>query len=276
MIGLSDRGDAWIRHGIGRATLCVLAVAAVACFGGSNNGETPPTGVFGVVGGGTSGSSGGNFQGTYRLLTAHGVITPAQIFYDSTTGAADTVFAATFDSSFISLNSDSSAREIDYLTMRDIRTDGDSNVNRTVSFGDTTGGTYHVSGTAVTLTRNDTVGGVHQVVTQFTDANNRLTGLITFTLFNTAGAFVVTDTATVVYQFTGPPLSDRRPAHEISRQAGVSAGVSAGAPLQLRAPPLSTARTNGVAAGSMTPARRPALSAGARRLPPPSLAHTRP
>jgi hypothetical protein len=209
MTHLWDGGQLRPRQGLFRAAACLMALAAAACFTSSDRGTSPPTGVIGILPGGSKGSNGGNFDGTYRLQTAHGIPVPALLFYDSTLGTNDTVFSASFDSSFISLNTDNSAREVDFLTVRDIRTDGDSDVNRTVSFGDTTGGIWSVSGQTVTLTRTDTVGGAHQVVTQFTASSNLLTGVITFSLFNTAGNFVATDTATVVYAFTGPPLSNR-------------------------------------------------------------------
>lgn len=282
MTGDTDRRGARIPPGIGPAVIGLLALAAVACGPGVSKDTTAPSGVFGIVGGGASGSSGGDFRGTYRLQTVGGLTVPAQIFYDSTLGAEDTVFAATFDSSFISLNTDSSAREIDYLTFRDIRTDGDSNVHRIEIFGDTTGGSYHVSGTSITLTLNDTIGGPHQVVTQFTESNNAITALLTYSLYNTSGTFVITDTATVVYDLTGPPLSDRLPTHVVSPRSASPATGAVQAPLRLRAPIAirgggsSAARVTqaiGAPTASAAPAR--ALAPGARRTPP-MPARTRP
>lgn len=217
-----------------------LVAVAAACFSGTSKDATAPSGAFGIQGGGTGGSSGASFQGTYRLLTVSGQTVPAQLFYDSTTGAADTIFAATFDSSFISLNSDSSAREIDYLTFRDIRSD--SAVHRIEIFGDTTGGFYRVSGTSVTLTLNDTVGGPHQVITQYTGTNNQITALLTYSLYNTGGGFVTTDTATVVYALSGPPLSDRVPPHAVSPRTGSASASAIRAPLRFSAPPPSRTR----------------------------------
>ncbi len=223
------------RSGRIRAAGLLLALAATACFTSSDRNATPPTGVIGIAPGGGTGSSSGSFDGTYRLQTVRGLAVPALIFYDSTQGVDDTVFAASFDSSFISLNSDNSAREIDFLTFRDIRIDGDSDVDRTVSFGDTTGGTWSVSGQTVVLARTDTVGGAHQVITDFAASGTTLTGLITYSLFNTAGTLVVTDTSTVVYDLVGPPLSRRvRAAASVAGPA--PAPLRAALPIRIRAP----------------------------------------
>jgi hypothetical protein len=272
MTGDSDRRAARIPPGMGRATIALLAIAAAACFSGTNTDATAPSGVFGDLGGGTSGSNGGNITGTYRLQTAGGLTVPTRIFYDSTTGAVDTVFAASFDSSFISLNTDSSAREIDYLTIRDIRPPGDSNVNRTERFGDTVGGTYHVSGTSITLTLNDTIGGPHQVVTQFTATPHTITALLTYSLYNTSGNLETTDTTTVVYDLTGPPLSDRLPTHVLSPRSASPTDGAVRAPLRLRAP--TAARVlQAIRAASAAPGR--SLPAGALRMAP-MPARTRP
>lgn len=282
MTGDSDRRGARIPPGLGRAAIGLFALAAVACGPGVSKNATAPSGVFGVVGGGGSGSSGSDFRGTYRLQTAGGVTVPTQIFYDSTLGASDTVFAASFDSSFISLNTDSSAREIDYLTFRDIRTDADSDVHRIERFGDTTTGSYHVSGTSITLTLNDTIGGPHQVITQFTESNNTITALLTYSLYNTSGTFVITDTTTVVYDLTGPPLSDRLPTHVVSPRSATPAASAVQAPLRLRAPIVirggaaSAARvTQAIRAASPSAASGRSLPAGALRTTP-MPARTRP
>src|SRR5580698_9526635 len=129
MTGVSGRGTSRIRHGL-RAAACVIAVAVAACWTGDSNGVTPPSGVIGITPGGSSGSSGGNVSGLYRLQTLRDSTLPLVIFYDSTTGVDDTVFSATFDSSSLSLNSDTSAEEVDFLTVHDVRTDADSSVNR--------------------------------------------------------------------------------------------------------------------------------------------------
>jgi hypothetical protein len=282
MTGDSDRRGARIRPGIGRAVIGLLVLAALACGPGVSKNATAPSGVFGVLGGGTPGSNGGNITGTYRLQTAGGRTVPTRIFYDSTTGAVDTVFAASFDSSFISLNTDSSAREIDYLTIRDIRPPGDSNVNRTERFGDTVGGTYHVSGTSITLTLNDTIGGPHQVVTQFTETPNTITAVLTYSLYNTSGNLETTDTTTVVYDLTGPPLSDRLPTHVVSPRPGPSAASAVQTPLRLRAPSAirggtaSSARvTQAIRAATASRAWGPSPAAGALRMAP-MPARTRP
>jgi hypothetical protein len=139
MTGVSGRGMSRIRHGL-RAAACIGAVAAAACWTADNNGVTPPSGVIGISPGGSSGSSGGNVSGLYRLETLRDTAVPALIFYDSAASVDDTVFAVTYDSSSISLNTDTTAVEIDFLTIRDIRQSADSDVNRMESFGDTTFG----------------------------------------------------------------------------------------------------------------------------------------
>jgi len=260
MTGGSRRGHSRIRQGLGRAVAVALAIGTVACFTSDNRGLTPPSGVIGITPGGSSGSSGGSVPGLYTLQSLRDTVVPALIFYDSTTGVDDTVFAATFDSSWISLNTDTSAREIDFLTIRDIRTDADSDVNRTVSFADTTFGDYSVSGETVTLSLNDTVGGVHTVTTQYTASFttfNILTGKITYSLYNTAGNFVATDTSTAVYVLSGLPD------HEVSRGARQSERRAATGPsgtLHLR-PALGQSATRAVRTSPVRAYRLPAALA---------------
>jgi hypothetical protein len=258
-----------IRHGL-RAAACVLAVAVAACWTADNNGVTPPSGVIGITPGGSTGSSGGNVAGFYELQTLRDTALPALIFYDSATSVDDTVFAVTYDSSSISLNTDTTAVEIDFLTIRDIRESADSDVNRTETFGDTTFGSYGMSGSNVTLSLTDTVGGAHTVTTVFAAANNALTGLITYSLYNTAGQFVATDTSTAVYALFGPPTdATSRTMDPRSRAAGV--------PGALRLRPPANARR--ITVGAMTPLgqrtwRVPAPLAA--RLAAPPIARTRP
>lgn len=243
MIGVSGRRMSRIRHGL-RAAACILAVAAAACWTADNNGVTPPNGVIGITPGGSSGSSGGNVSGLYRLETLRDTAVPALIFYDSASSVDDTIFAVTYDSSSISLNTDTTAVEIDFLTIRDIRQSADSDVNRMESFGDTTFGVYGVSGANVTLSLTDTVGGAHTVITDYAFASNALTGLITYSLYNTAGQFVATDTSTAVYALIGSATNTT--SHTLaprSRSAGVP-GV-----LKLR-PPTGARR---ITVGAMTP-----------------------
>jgi hypothetical protein len=268
MIGVSGRGMSRIRHGL-RAAACLLAIAAAACWTADNNGVTPPSGVIGINPGGSSGSTGGNVSGLYRLETLRDTAVPALIFYDSASSVDDTIFAVTYDSSSISLNSDTTAVEIDFLTIRDIRQSADSNVNRMESFGDTTFGSYAVSSGTVTLTLTDTVGGAHTVTTNYDFASNALTGVITYSLYNTAGQFVATDTSTAVYALIGPATNATR--HTLASRA--SAAAAAGG-LRLR-PPAGARR---VTAGAMTP-----LGARTWRVPAPVVArfaaptaHTRP
>jgi hypothetical protein len=243
MTGVSGRGTSRIRHGL-RAAACVIAVAAAACWTGDNNGVTPPSGVIGITPGGSSGSSGGDVTGFYELQTLRDTAVPAAIFYDSATSVDDTVFAVTYDSSSISLNTDTTAVEIDFLTIRDIRQSADSDVNRMETFGDTTFGFYSTSGANVTLSMTDTVGGAHTVTTVYAAANNALTGLITYSLYNTAGQFVATDTSTAVYDLFGPPTNTT------SRTMKPRVGAT-GVPGALRLRPPANARR--ITVGATTP-----------------------
>jgi hypothetical protein len=243
MIGVSGRGTSRIRHGL-RAAACVLAVVVAACWTGDNNGVTPPSGIIGISPGGSTGSSGGDVSGLYKLQTLRDTAVPALIFYDSATSVDDTVFAVTYDSSSISLNTDTTVVEIDFLTIRDIRESADSDVNRMESFGDTTFGSYGVSGANVTLSMTDTVGGAHTVTTVYASASNALTGLITYSLYNTAGQFVATDTSTAVYTLFGPATN----ATNRTMQPRSSA---AGVPGVLRFRPPANARR--ITVGAMTP-----------------------
>lgn len=256
MTGASGRATSRIRHGLGRAVACVFAVGVVACFTSENRGVTPPTGVIGISPGGSPGTGGGNVSGLYRLRTLRDTAVPAVIFYDSSTGVDDTVFAVSFDSSSLSLNTDTSATEVDFLTIRDIRIDADSDVNRTESFADTTLGNYSVNNQTVTLSLTDTVGGSHTVTTVYAVANNALTGKITYSLYNTAGLFVVTDTSTAMYALTGPPD------HDVVRggiESGHGAHAGALGTLHLR-PPVA-ARTATSAATATRTVRVPAALA---------------
>jgi hypothetical protein len=257
MTGVSGRGMSRIRHGL-RAAACLLGVAAAACWTSDNNGVAPPSGVIGVTPGGSSGSSGGNVSGLYRLQTLRDTAVPALIFYDSASSVDDTVFAVTYDSSSISLNTDTTAVEIDFLTIRDIRQSADSDVNRMESFGDTTFGSYSVSTANVTLELTDTVGGAHAVTTDYAFKSNALTGIITYSLYNTAGQFVATDTSTAVYALIGPPANTT--SHTLAPRS-----KAAGVPGVLRLRPPTDARR--IAVGAMTP-----LGARTWRVPAPVVA----
>lgn len=266
MTAVSGRGNSRIRHGLGRAVACVFAVTVAACWTADNRGVTPPSGVIGIVPGGSSGSNGGALTGLYTLQTLRDTAVPALIFYDSTKGVDDTVFAATYDSSSISLNTDTSAVEIDFLTVRDIRVGADSAVNRMESFGDTTFGSYSVSGQTVTLSLTDTVGGAHTVTTVYAAANNALTGKITYSFYNTAGQFVTTDTSTAVYALTGPPTDQTSRTLE-PRHAKPTAPAGT-----LRLRPLATARRTAIGGAATSGSRtvRVPASVMARLAAPPA------
>ncbi|GEM_PF-3043851 len=199
------------------AALGALVLAVFACFSGSSRNVSQPTGPTGIGGGGGGGTGGGggggaSYAGTYRLQTINDSTLPFVLAHDSASGIGpkgDTirVFKASFDSSFISLNSDTTAREIDYLTISDDRTASDSSFQRdNIAFGDTTAGSYTVRDTTVQLTRTDTVGGAHSVVMTYSGSGGRLQGTVAYSLFNTDDQLVTSGSAVFVYQRTGPPL----------------------------------------------------------------------
>src|SRR5581483_4902969 len=120
-----------------------VALAVGACFTGESKSTTQPTGVVGPTGGtGGGGGGGAAYSGSYRLQNVNDSTVPHVLASDSTEGVGsigDTirVFQASIDSSFLYLNSDTTAEQIDYLTIRDARTATDSSFNHVISFGDT-------------------------------------------------------------------------------------------------------------------------------------------
>src|SRR4029077_7753002 len=74
--------------------------------------------------------------------------------------------------------------------------------------------------------------------------SNALTGLITYSLYNTAGQFVATDTSTAVYALIGP-------ATNATSHALAPRSRAAGAPGVLRLRPPTGARR--ITVGTMTP-----------------------
>jgi hypothetical protein len=212
MTATSERGHARLRTAGFRIAPFAL-VLAVACVGGVDRSTIAPTGVLGPTGGGGGGSSGGSatYAGLYKLQTVNDTVVPDTLAKDSASGTGsigDTtrVFVAVIDSSIISLNSDSSAQQFDYVSIRDTRTASDSSFNRSISFGDTLAGVYSVSGTTVTVSIIDTVGGTHSVVTTYAATGTTLTGTVSYEIFNTDGAIAAVGQSTYKYGFTGPPL----------------------------------------------------------------------
>lgn len=210
------------RASIGVVILLGLGALAACVSDGTPTGATPPSGITGV-GGGTAGgggsSGGGSSPGLYTLVSVNDTVPPVLMFYDSSTGTDTTaVFSGTLDSSFISLNTNGSATEWDYLTAYELRESsrpGDSSFSRTVTVFDSTAGTYTVSGSVVTLTREDTLG---TFVTMFTIKAGTLTGQVPFTVYNSYG-FPVSGTVALVYNRTGSPISGVQGKHPVNAAA---------------------------------------------------------
>jgi hypothetical protein len=207
---------------------------------------TAPTGVIGPRGGGGSNTSGGSsYAGTYRLTAVNDSSLPHQLFYDSASGtgsSGDTtrVFQAIMDSSVLSLNTDSTAVEYDYVTIRDDRTADTSFQTGPIEIGDTTAGTWSVSGSTVIVTRTDTVGGTHSVVTDFTSTSGALTGVELYVLYYTTGGIATSGQATFTYSYSGAPLAVRvRESKSVigaSPRASVIGAAAASSPWRWRLP----------------------------------------
>ncbi len=201
------------RISIGVVILVGLGALAACSSDGSPTGAIPPSGVTGV-GGGTQGGGGGSGSGSsgmYTLVSVNDSSPPVQLFYDSasgngTNGDTTTVFAGTLDSSFISLNTNGTAKEFDYLQVYEVRESsipGDSNFSRTISIADSTSGTYTLTGKTVTVTRGDSTG---TFVTTFALSGTTLTGQVPYSVDSPYG-FPVEGTVTLVYDRTGSSLS---------------------------------------------------------------------
>jgi hypothetical protein len=212
------------RASIGAAILIVLGILAACSTTGTDRGTTPPSGVTGVGGGnggggGGGGGSGSGYSGKYTLVSINDSTPPVVLFYDSVSGPDTTaIFVGTIDSSLIDLNTDLSAVEWDYLTIREARSStvpGDSNFDRTLEIIDSTGGTYSVSGTTLTLTRIDTSS---TRVVSYTIGIHTLSGEVSYSVYNSYG-FPVSGTVALVYDLTGSP------AHSVVRKRTVSNAV---------------------------------------------------
>jgi hypothetical protein len=216
MTPVSERDSARARGGMRRFATFALALAVAACFSGVDKNATQPTGVIGPTGTGGGGSGGIEDQGSYSLSMVNDSAVPFTLANDSVSGVGtngDTtrVFIAAIDSSFLYLNSDTTAEEIDYLTIRDARTAVDSSFNRTITFGDTTFGGYTVSGSTVTVTLSDTVSGT--VTVTYTATGSTLTGTVAYVLYNTDDQIAAAGDATYEYAYSGPPLEQRVVSH---------------------------------------------------------------
>lgn len=210
------------RVSIGAAVLIGLGILAACSTSGTDRGETPPSGVTGVgggTGGGGTGGTGGGYSGKYTLVSINDSAPPVLLFYDSVSGPDTTaIFVATIDSSLINLNTDFSAVEWDYLTIREARSSsvpGDSNFDRTIQVIDSTGGTYSVTGGLLTLSRIDTTG-TRSV--SFTIGIHTLSGEVSYSVYNSYG-FPVSGTVALVYDLTGAPE------HSVVRKPSASSAV---------------------------------------------------
>jgi len=218
-----------------------LALTVAACFTASSRDVTQPTGVIGIKGGGGGGGGGSTYNGSYRLQTVNDSAVPFKLADDSasgTGGSGDTtrVFIASIDSSLLYLNTDTSAKEIDYLTIRDARTATDSSFDRIISFADTTFGYYSSSGTTVVVSLTDTVGGDHTVSTTYTVSGSTLSGTVSFVLYNTDGAVAAAGDAAYVYGYTGAPLQQlTRPGDRSASESRVGSIRDAAALSNVRA-----------------------------------------
>ncbi len=203
-----------------RLAAVALLVTAVACFTAENKNETAPTGVIGPTGGGgTNGGGGGAlYAGSYALQDVNDSTVPYQLAYDSVTGP-DTmrVFQAYIDSSKLYLNTDSSAEEMDYLTIRDVRTATDSSFNRDISFGDTLQGTFSATATTITVNLTDTVSGIVNVT--YTVSGSTFSGTVPYVLYNTDNQLAASGQADYLYTHVGSPL------HSVDGGGGASESV---------------------------------------------------
>lgn len=214
MTVVSERDSARSPGAVYRLVAVALLLTASACLRGSNSNSNTPTGVIGPTGGGSNNTGGGSpYAGTYMLTSVNDSTLPFQLAYDSVTSTDSMrVFQAWIDSSFISLNSDSSAEEMDYLEIRDVRTATDSSFNREISFGDTLTGSYAVSSTTITVQLTDTISGEVNVVYSIAGSGT-FSGSVPYDLFNTDNQLAASGTATYTYAYHGPPLGGAAPRH---------------------------------------------------------------
>lgn len=228
MRGVLERDSAGRARAAIAGVAVVLAVAAAACFTGTDKNGSTPTGVIGPTGGGGS-SGGGNgalYNGTYLLQDVDDSTLPFQLAFDSVSGGDTTrSFRAWMDSSRLYLNSDSTAEETDYLSILDVRSAPDSSYNRPISFGDTLYGTFSPLEGSITVQLTDTVSGIVNVT--YTVSGSTLTGTVPYVLYNTDNQLAATGQATYLFVYSGPPLHNV--VGEGSRQAAVGAPHAAAA-----------------------------------------------
>lgn len=195
-----------------RASGAIYRLAAVAllvtaaCFTAENKNSQTPTGVIGPTGGGTTGGGGGAlYAGSYALQDVNDSTLPFQLAYDSVTGGDTTrAFQAWIDSSKLYLNTDSSAEEMDYLTIRDVRTATDSSFNRQISFGDTLQGSFTTTESTITVNLTDTISGIVNVT--YTVSGSTFSGTVPYALYNTDDQLAASGQATYLFAHVGAPL----------------------------------------------------------------------
>jgi hypothetical protein len=208
------------------AGVAAIVATASACTGGTATNAPPPTGVFGLTGGsgtgtggtgGNSGSSGGiDVVATYRLRTVNGSALPARLVDDSVVTTDSThIFRAWLDSAFISLNTDTTAIVVNFLSLFETRTgaalSGLTFMGDSVAAPDTSSGTYHYDPTAATvrLSLADTVNSTPVSSTLlFGVSIDSLVANLTYTVFDLSGIPQTTTAATFVYTNSGAPAHD--------------------------------------------------------------------
>ena len=112
-----------IRRALLRIAALALPALAVACLSGHDN---PAANIGQIIGpdstGGTSGTSGGNVAGFYRLSTFNGASLPDTVVkVDTLSPDSDRVIIAVLDSAVLQLDTDSTVFENDYFQLTDIR-----------------------------------------------------------------------------------------------------------------------------------------------------------
>jgi len=202
--------------------VAAIAAMATACTSTTTN-TTPPTGIFGLTGGsgsGTGGSGGGSggidVVATYTLKTVNGSALPALLVDDSVvTTDSMHIFRAWLDSALISLNSDTTAIAINFVSLFETRTgtglSGATYTGDSVVTPDTLTGTYQYNVTAATVLVSlvDTVNS-SPVYTSlvFGVTTDSLVADVTYTVFDLSGIPQTTTAATFVYTNSGPSLQD--------------------------------------------------------------------
>ena len=116
--------DSTIRRALMRVAALALPAMAAACLSGHDN---PASGIGQIIGpdsqgSTTTGGSGGNVAGIYKLSTFNGASLPDTIVkVDTLSPDSDRVIIAILDSAKLQLDTDSLAFENDFFQLTDIR-----------------------------------------------------------------------------------------------------------------------------------------------------------